>query len=68
MVFVNIFNGTDHLIVAATYLPPSSSSIYYSDCINNIQNTLKDYIDSMGMSKIVIMDDFNIPGYNWLKK
>lgn len=59
-------NGNNNLVVAAVYIPDLSSSDYYKQFINNLQDSLSSFVDGINISNCIILCDFNVPRYSWV--
>ncbi|XP_024945234.1 uncharacterized protein LOC107272177 [Cephus cinctus] len=63
--FVHISFNSKSLVIAAAYIPPGYTSDYVTDFLDNINCTLSNYIDLLSLIDIVLLGDFNLPGFKW---
>ena len=62
-------NGYD-IIIVLVYVPPFSPEItatYHSELIDFLTDSLDNYVNTYGFDNIIILGDFNVPGYDWIK-
>jgi len=64
-VIIKIQCGRDSLIVAVVYIPPSSSVDTYSEYFLSLQDSLTNFSSVTTMDKVIVLGDFNVPGYEW---
>ena len=56
------------LIVVLSYIPlfyPSITADYHREFIECLSTSLGNYVSNIGFEDILILSDFNIPGYQW---
>lgn len=65
-IFIKINLNNTEILLNAIYIPPQSMAESYIRYIENIQNTLSNYLNLAGTSKILLIGDYNLPGYEWI--
>lgn len=66
-VLVQIKTKVNTILISAVYIPPLSSDEYYKGFVDNIQNSIVNFMNSVSICDLFIIGDHNLPGYQWVR-
>lgn len=56
-----------NFVIGAAYIPPSESIEFYEAYVSCLQSTLGEFVNLSSKSNLLLMGDYNIPGFVWKK-
>lgn len=68
ILLINVLNGNDSFIIGAVYVPPIYSFDYYNNLLECIQSSISDASLNKQLCKLILLGDYNIPGYSWVQR
>lgn len=68
ILLIKVLYGNDSFIIGAIYVPPIYSFDYYNNLVDCIQTSISDASMNKEICKLILLGDFNIPGYSWINR